>query len=558
MTMGTVLKKTFTKPLPVGAELFTREGKQFARWKNAKGKARKATVTVPKKGKYAGQTRIIIEGDTYFAKYRDGSGIVRTVPTGCRDETAARSILADLERRAELVKANVITVNEDQIADHQIIVLNKHFDAYENFLKSKGVTKVHRENTRRFLDRLATECAFRRLIDLKREAMEKWLAQMSSDYMSARSRNGYQGAMVSFCNWCVENKRLAVNPFEGMLKANEKADRRRQRRSMTEPELLKLLDVARRRPLLDAQTVRRGERKGEAYAKLREATKQTLDRLGRERALVYKALILTGLRKGELASLSVGQLHVDGRIPYVDLYAADEKNRQGSEIILRDDLADDLRHWIAEKLECLQAEAREKGEPIPVRLPMELPLFTVPAGLLRILNRDLDMAGIPKKDERGRTLVSKGGVAPRTAQAAMRHADIRMTMQTYTDPKLLDVRTALDVLPTLPLGAGQASIGAILNAMGADDLRQSPLAPTLAPTPYKLGQRQTTTVKTAGAKRDGREGESIDATADGDKRKDPLTTAVNGSGMSGRLDSNQRPLEPHSSALAKLRHAPRC
>ena len=25
---------------------------------------------------------------------------------------------------------------------------------------------------------------------------------------------------------------------------------------------------------------------------------------------------------------------------------------------------------------------------------------------------------------------------------------------------------------------------------------------------------------------------------------------------SGRLDSNQRPLEPHSSALAKLRHAP--
>jgi hypothetical protein len=27
--------------------------------------------------------------------------------------------------------------------------------------------------------------------------------------------------------------------------------------------------------------------------------------------------------------------------------------------------------------------------------------------------------------------------------------------------------------------------------------------------------------------------------------------------MSGRLDSNQRPPEPHSGALAKLRHAPR-
>src|SRR5437762_13339830 len=76
-------------------------------------------------------------------------------------------------------------------------------------------------------------------------------------------------------------------------------------------------------------------------------------------------------------------------------------------------------------------------------------------------NRDLKLAGIPKKDERGRTLdvhalrttfamlMNKGGVAPRTAQAAMRHSDIRLTMETYTDSKQLDVRAALDVLPAL-------------------------------------------------------------------------------------------------------------
>lgn len=45
------------------------------------------------------------------------------------------------------------------------------------------------------------------------------------------------------------------------------------------------------------------------------------------------------------------------------------------------------------------------------------------------------------------TMLSKGGVAPRTAQAAMRHSDIRLTMGVYTDPKLLDVRGALDALP---------------------------------------------------------------------------------------------------------------
>src|ERR1039457_7704408 len=97
---------------------------------------------------------------------------------------------------------------------------------------------------------------------------------------------------------------------------------------------------------------------------------------------------------------------------------------------------------------------------------MDMPLFTVPAGLLRILDRDLKAAGIAKVDERGRTLdvhalrttfgtlLSKGGVAPRTAQAAMRHSDIRLTMGVYTDPKLLDVRGALDALPVLSLDVG--------------------------------------------------------------------------------------------------------
>src|SRR5207249_5086452 len=40
------------------------------------------------------------------------------------------------------------------------------------------------------------------------------------------------------------------------------------------------------------------------------------------------------------------------------------------------------------------------------------------------------------------------------------------------------------------------------------------------------------------------------------KRKNPLTTDVNGSQESGRLDSNQRPHGPEPCALAKLSYAP--
>ncbi len=109
---------------------------------------------------------------------------------------------------------------------------------------------------------------------------------------------------------------------------------------MTEAELVTRLATAGERPLLDALTVRRGKQKGERYANVRPGVRARLEWIGRERSLTYKTLVLTGLRKGELASLTVGQLHLDGAVCFASLDAADEKNRQGSEITLRDDLAE--------------------------------------------------------------------------------------------------------------------------------------------------------------------------------------------------------------------------
>jgi integrase len=79
------------------------------------------------------------------------------------------------------------------------------------------------------------------------------------------------------------------------------------------------------------------------------------------------------------------------------------------------------------------------------RLPPYTPLFDVPEKLSKILSRDLRLAGIPKRGDRGRTLdvhalrhtfgtlMSMGGIAPRTAHAAMRNSKIDLTMSVYTD-----------------------------------------------------------------------------------------------------------------------------
>src|SRR5207253_6794861 len=127
--------------------------------------------------------------------------------------------------------------------------------------------------------------------------------------------------------------------------------------------------VAVARPLTDARTVRRGKRKGEHYANLRPETVARLQRVGRERALIYKTLVLTGLRKNELATLTAGQLDLTPGRAFLQLDAADEKSREGNALAIRDDLAADLRVWLDEKLARLQEQARGAGEPIPMRLP---------------------------------------------------------------------------------------------------------------------------------------------------------------------------------------------
>lgn len=179
--MGTVFKRTSTKSLPVGAEFIFRKGQRFAKWLDAKGRTRTAGVIVPTDGKFAGQERIAIETPTYFADYRDGSGHLRRVATGCRDESAARAVLGELERRAELVKAGVMTVAEDNVADHQTVPLANHIAAFAESMKAKNCTVDHQAKTERYLKRLAKECEFRLLGNLRKESFERWLVQKLKD-----------------------------------------------------------------------------------------------------------------------------------------------------------------------------------------------------------------------------------------------------------------------------------------------------------------------------------------------------------------------------------------
>jgi hypothetical protein len=145
------------------------------------------------------------------------------------------------------------------------------------------------------------------------------------------------------------------------------------------------------------------------------------------------------------------------------------------------------------------------------------------------------------------TLLSKGGVSPRTAQAAMRHSKIDLTMTAYTDPRLLDVRGALDALPALPLDSDRE----VARATGTGDVART-LAPTLAPTPDNLGQPPSFVDQVFNSDRM----TTVGASRSPVKHKGPLTVSVSGP-RSGGGGIRTRDLLNAIQTRSQLRHAPK-
>jgi integrase len=599
--MGIIFKPYVTRPLPAGARIIEREVDEklvrFAVWTEAgekrpgKEKRHEARVT----GERAKRVGIRVRSAVWWAQYTDGAGATRRISTGCREKPGALAVLADLERRAELVRSNVVTQAEATVADHAHTPIAEHVAAYVEALackRGKGarrtVSPEHVANVTTTLRLAVEECGFRWLRDLNREAVERWVRRMTElpdeavvdnagcvltpARPSARTINARLAALTALGNWLVDAGRLVANPFGRLHKLDEADDVRRKRRALTTDELRRLLTVARLRPVAEfgRQTVRvvdearpkasraTWKREGltldtivEAAERGRERLRgdvlERLERAGRERALLYAVLVTTGLRKGELAALTLDDVHLDDERPVLVLPGADAKNGQRATMPLRADVAGELRAWVDEQAE---AVCRKRiGVAGRVTPPASMPLFNVPTGLVRILDRDLAAAGIPKRDDRGRTIdvhamrhtfashLVAAGVAPRVAQAAMRHSSLELTMQLYTDPRLLDVAGALDRLPALP---GAESMPEAARATGTDDS-----IPVALPVALNLAARGH--IESIPDSFDGGDDERVEPTRNA---KTPRTTNDSRRfGDSGRRDSNPRHPAWEASAL---------
>jgi len=439
--MAKVYKKTCYRPVPDGAKIIDGDdGKQYAYWIKG-GEEYTALYTVTKNG-----PRLLEESDVYVARFTDATGRYRERSTGCRDLRAAQHKLSTWLQEVEKIKAGILTQEEFEISKRVHNAIEDQLEDFEGHLMAKGATAGYIRTTLASIRKVCNACQFKRLIDMNATSLIRWLNRQSKNGMGARTRNSYREVMVTFSNWAVDSNCMAANPFGKVPKACETVDRRRQRRALTTEEIARLFRAALERPLHDAIERKCGYSKNVPKKEVPEPARTKVERTGLERKLVYATLIYTGLRKGELASIAVGQVFLDHEVPHIVLAAKDEKAKRGATLPLHPELVTELRKWLELKRRDGKLSPKEK-------------LFRVPAALCKILNRDLAFAGIEKRDFLGRvidvhalrhthgTLLAQQGVSPTVAKNSMRHADVRMTMNLYTHLELNDIAEGVKKIP---------------------------------------------------------------------------------------------------------------
>jgi hypothetical protein len=241
----------------------------------------------------------------------------------------------------------------------------------------------------------------------------------------------------------------------GVTGFNANEDRRHDRRTLSEPELRKLIQVAATGPAYRGMT-------------------------GADRSICYRLAVATGLRYSEIAEARPESFELGAESPTVTIRAAYTKNGDKATLPLPRDLADDLRPYIA---------GRALGEPV----------FDLPDKGVDMLRADLKRAGIAYRDDAGlvydfhslrcqlATMADAAGVSPRVVQKLMRHSTLELTGR-YTRPRVHDLAGATGSLPSLRPGPKDSEPMAATGTTGPthQDARIS-LAPSLIPNPGRTG-----------------------------------------------------------------------
>lgn len=387
-----------------------------------------------------GARKVKEESSKWYACYREGKKQVR-VPLAT-DKAASQVMLSDILKAKERGVAGLL----DPFKANLDKPLSEHVADYLDQLKATASVLHHKEQAR-ILNKFVKNGGCNNLRDVKADKVTAWLASTKS---KGSTRNAYRLGVVMLLNWLEASERIDRNPITRHNVRRVKKGEKRQRRAMTAAELQLLLQTVKDFPVT---TALKGGRPSKATGTrkvptLKPAYLATLQHRGRERHLIYRVAILTGLRRGELSRLKVSHLDLD-RTPFARLTLPGTLTKSGkaAKLYLVPSLASDLRQWID-----------DTG-----RKPADQ-LFKVPGAVqMSVLHvKHMATAGIEYEKEGkfadfhslrmcGNVLLRQAGIPAKERQLFLRHATLSMTTEVYDDEDTLDMGSVVRALESTNL-----------------------------------------------------------------------------------------------------------
>ncbi len=424
----------------------------------------------------------------WYGSYEDADGMPVRKPL-CADKAAANTMLGELVKKANRERAG----DRDPFEEHRKRPLTEHRADFKRHHEAKGNTAKHVRLTDRRLDALLDGIQAKRLADLSASRLAQWLADQRAAGLGVTTSNYYLTVAKSFGRWLVQDRRLPHNPFAHLTGLNAQPDVRRERRTLGADEFDRLVESAKA---------------GERYRELS----------GADRALLYVVAANTGLRAGELTTLTADSFDLDAEQPTVTVEAAYSKHRRRDVLPLRADLVVLLRPFVSNS----RAKAARFGQNCTEREDdseavaggdsasaarlwsgtwADRAAEMLAADLAAARQAWIDEAKTDKEkqariksdylaytDDAGRVFdfhaqrhqfisnLARGGASPKEAQSLARHSTITLTMDRYTHLGINDLTAALDRLPKLPGSDSPESEPSVLKSTGTDDAQPARVA----------------------------------------------------------------------------------
>ena len=189
-----------------------------------------------------------VKGSCYYVAWSDING-KRRMKKAFRDKALSEQLGAKLEHEVMLRKRGLIDPEVDRLDQSGRTPIAQHLAAYKKVLSNRGTTAKHVVMTCNRLKIVLDGCKIGKLRDITRDAVSDFLHGLRSrerNPIGPRTFNHYIQTLDGFCRWLVATNRTSRNPLVGVERLNAEVDVRHRRRSLSQEEMAKLINGARK------------------------------------------------------------------------------------------------------------------------------------------------------------------------------------------------------------------------------------------------------------------------------------------------------------------------